>query len=223
MIRGLPGKARGKLDFRAVRSKFRLCFVRSPWDFLSLGLTSLLLANEQEFRLDGPDAQSVGLVGEFNDWKGQAMTRDKDGIWTITISLSPRTYGYKFLVNGSEWIIDPQTTLRKQVNGIENSAVEVLDGFGGAALGSSASAPVSAESPAPATTASPVVGDFPVTPGDVTSFDVPLSPKQRVETTKRRKRGRLHGEDCARRAAKLRPAKVMADPHHKRDGWRLEH
>lgn len=55
------------------------------------------------------------------------MTRGKDGSWTITIPLQPGTYGYKFLVNGSEWLIDPQTTLRKQVNGIENSAVEVTE------------------------------------------------------------------------------------------------
>ena len=47
-------------------------------------LFAFALAKQQEFRLHRPDAQSVGLVGEFNGWKSQPMARGKDGSWTIT-------------------------------------------------------------------------------------------------------------------------------------------
>ncbi len=83
------------------------------------------LAAEQEFRLEKADAQSVALAGEFNQWHGQQMSKQPDGSWNISLTLSPGSYGYKFLVNGSDWLFDPANPKRKTVNGIENSAVEV--------------------------------------------------------------------------------------------------
>src|SRR5207247_517519 len=65
------------------------------------------------------------------------------GSWSLTIPLAPGTYGYKFLVNGSDWVFDPTNSNRKTVNGIENSAIEVSS--------------TNANSPAPWTTASPIV------------------------------------------------------------------
>ncbi len=120
-----------------------------------------LSAKDVEFRLERPDAQTASLAGEFNDWKGQPMTKGTDGVWTITVPLSAGTYAYKFLVNGSEWLFDPQNQQRKQNNGIDNSAIEVTDE---SALGSVAT-------PAPAATSS----DLPVKPGEVIQFDAPLS------------------------------------------------
>ncbi len=69
-------------------------------------------ANDREFRLGKADAQSVALAGEFNHWQAQAMKKQPDGSWTLTVPLAPGTYGYKFLVNGSEWLFDP--SLRAQ-------------------------------------------------------------------------------------------------------------
>ncbi len=47
-----------------------------------LALAPPVFAEDQEFRLERPDAQSVGLAGEFNDWKSQPMAKGNNGIWT---------------------------------------------------------------------------------------------------------------------------------------------
>jgi len=62
---------------------------------------------------------------EFNGWKSVPMTKSDDGVWTAKISLSPGTYAYKFLVNGTDWVLDPDNSANKTVAGIENSAVEI--------------------------------------------------------------------------------------------------
>lgn len=82
-------------------------------------------ADEHEFRYKAPDAKSVELMCEFNGWKSVAMTKGDDGVWTAKVSLSPGTYAYKFLVNGTDWVLDPDNSAKKTVDGIENSAVEI--------------------------------------------------------------------------------------------------
>jgi 1,4-alpha-glucan branching enzyme len=67
---------------------------------LFLALVSSLLAKEQEFRFEKPDAQTVDLMAEFNQWKSLPMTKQPNGMWTIMVSIPPGTYGYKFLVDG---------------------------------------------------------------------------------------------------------------------------
>src|SRR5437870_6710676 len=86
-----------------------------------------LLAKEQEFRFEKPDSQTVDLMAEFNQWKGQPMTKEANGIWTIKVSVPPGTYGYKFLVDGKDWVFDPKNSNRKTVDGVENSSIEVRD------------------------------------------------------------------------------------------------
>lgn len=51
-------------------------------------------------------AESVHLVGDFNNWneKANPMTTDKEGNHTATISLQKgKEYQFRYLVNGSEW------------------------------------------------------------------------------------------------------------------------
>jgi len=49
-------------------------------------------------------------MGEFNDWQtSQAMRRQKDGSWRITVDLEPgREYQFRYLVDGQRWLNDPQ-------------------------------------------------------------------------------------------------------------------
>src|SRR5438128_349504 len=94
---------------------------------LFLALVSSVLAKEQEFRFEKPDAQTVDLMSEFNQWKGLAMTKQPNGIWTVKVSITPGTYGYKFLVDGKDWVFDPKNSNRKTVDGVENSSIEVRD------------------------------------------------------------------------------------------------
>lgn len=90
------------------------------------------------FTHTAPNASSVGVAGEFSNWKILPMTRGEGGTWTRTIYLRPGYYGYKFVVDG-EWIFDPNNPARKLVNDIENSAISV----GGVqpAAGAAAAAP----------------------------------------------------------------------------------
>ncbi len=53
---------------------------------LFLALVASLLANEEEFRFEKSDAQTVELMAEFNQWKGLSMTKQPNGIWTIKVS-----------------------------------------------------------------------------------------------------------------------------------------
>ena len=57
-------------------------------------------------RIAAPDATSVCLVGEFNDWNIYAnpMKRLKKGDFTLTLELDPgREYQFRYLIDGSTW------------------------------------------------------------------------------------------------------------------------
>ena len=82
-------------------------------------------AGEHEFKYKAPDAQSVELMCENNGWKGVAMTKGDDGVWKTKVDLSPGTYAYKFLVNGKDWVLDPDASSKKSVDNVENSADEI--------------------------------------------------------------------------------------------------
>ncbi|HEY4285418.1 MAG TPA: glycogen-binding domain-containing protein [Chthoniobacterales bacterium] len=82
-------------------------------------------ADEHEFRYKAPDAKSVELMGEWNGWKAIQMTKGDDGVWTAKVTLSSGTHAYKFLVNGSDWMFDPDNSNKKTVDGVENSAIEI--------------------------------------------------------------------------------------------------
>jgi 1,4-alpha-glucan branching enzyme len=83
------------------------------------------IAADHEFRFKAPDAKTVEVMGEWNGWKSVPMTKGDDGVWTAKVSLSPGTHAYKFLVNGSDWVFDPDNSAKKTVDGIENSAIEI--------------------------------------------------------------------------------------------------
>jgi 1,4-alpha-glucan branching enzyme len=82
-------------------------------------------ADEHEFKYKAPDAKTVELMGEWNGWKSIPMTKGDDGVWTAKVTLSSGTYGYKFLVDGKDWVFDPDNPAKKTVDNIENSAVEI--------------------------------------------------------------------------------------------------
>jgi len=62
------------------------------------------------FMLRAPKAKQVSLVGDFNDWsvdQNPLSDPDENGIWTISIPLDPGRYQYKFLVDGKQWVVEP--------------------------------------------------------------------------------------------------------------------
>jgi len=69
--------------------------------------------HRQTFSITAPTALSVHLVGDFTHWqeKPMALKKGRDGVWKVTVPLSPGTYHYRFLVDG-QWRDDPECTLR---------------------------------------------------------------------------------------------------------------
>jgi len=58
--------------------------------------------------------RSVAVVGDFNDWKPDATPMegpDSKGVWRTRLRLPYGVYEYRFLVNGNQWLRDPENLL----------------------------------------------------------------------------------------------------------------
>lgn len=72
-----------------------------------------------QFLLNAPDAQQVMLAGDFTGWQpAHTMTRTAPGVWTVVVALDPGVHSYAFVIDGEQWVPDP-------------NAPAVEDGFGG--------------------------------------------------------------------------------------------
>ena len=80
-----------------------------------------------EFTYDDTNAGSVSLAGDFNNWNMNAepLIQDEDGVWRVVVELGPGEYEYKFVVNGTEWIADPDNP--RVVGDYGNSGLTVGD------------------------------------------------------------------------------------------------
>lgn len=78
-----------------------------PWDIKPA--TTPTPGDRFQFVLLAPQARSVSLVGDFNDWEPARtpMQAAPHGVWTVVLPLTPGRYRYAFLLNGSEWLADP--------------------------------------------------------------------------------------------------------------------
>jgi len=63
-----------------------------------------------QFVLHADDAESVTIVGDFNDWDPYAtpLVHAGDGVWTVVVRLRPGAVRYAYLVDGTEWRADPR-------------------------------------------------------------------------------------------------------------------
>lgn len=74
-------------------------------------------------------ANSVSVAGDFNGWSKEdlPLKRGKDGSWSASIDLeSNRDYQFRYVVDGNEWVNEPEADLFIH-NGIgeENSVVSL--------------------------------------------------------------------------------------------------
>ena len=62
------------------------------------------------FEIIAPEADTVFLVGDFNDWNlsTHPCKRNAKGIWKTSIKLGPGRYEYRFFIDG-EWRNDPNS------------------------------------------------------------------------------------------------------------------
>lgn len=88
----------------------------------TIGIIRSSATVEVRFVLSAPEASSVMLAADFNQWTtdGYALERGPDGYWEITVPLRKgKSYAYNFVIDGKRWIVDP------------SSASSLDDGFGG--------------------------------------------------------------------------------------------
>src|SRR3989475_1187172 len=86
-----------------------------------------------QFVLVAPQAASVALVGDFNDWdpaRSPMQTAHGAGIWATVVRLAPGRYRYAFLVNGVEWRADPNAPAAKDDEFGTPSSVITVGGRG---------------------------------------------------------------------------------------------
>jgi enterochelin esterase-like enzyme len=79
------------------------------------------------FRLRAPKASEVLFEGDWNGVVDLPMTKDADGIWSITIGpLDPQLYGYWFMVDGVR-VIDP-SNIESERDGDHFLSLLMIDG-----------------------------------------------------------------------------------------------
>lgn len=116
--------------FRKPAGVYRYIAVAAAAAVLIIGVLVLRFAQpengslmEVHFTLAAPEASSVTLVGDFSDWEAsrhELADPDGDGVWETRVRLKKGgVYEYNFIIDGEEWIPDP------------NALMQVDDGFGG--------------------------------------------------------------------------------------------
>jgi 1,4-alpha-glucan branching enzyme len=85
-----------------------------------------------QFVLVAPAASHVALVGDFNDWDAAAtplqQASSAEGVWSVTLPLTPGRHLYAFVVDDSKWVPDPSAARAPEDDfGAPNSVIMVGD------------------------------------------------------------------------------------------------
>jgi hypothetical protein len=82
-------------------------------------------------RAGAESLSSVAVVGDFNDWnpnKHLLQDENEDGIWTATLRLEPGRYEYMFILDGQEWVPDPEAyRYVRDGFGNKNAVIEIAN------------------------------------------------------------------------------------------------
>jgi hypothetical protein len=105
-------------------------FSRSRWSAFSAGMAAAVLLVMLGFGLArytdkaevvpaapaslrlvyfAPDAETVAVMGDFNNWSGAIPLQMKGagGYWEVELSVAPGEYHYTLILNGREQVTDP--------------------------------------------------------------------------------------------------------------------
>ncbi len=84
--------------------------------------------SEVVFEFEDADAVKVSVVGSFNDWnKDKNPMKKENGIWKCSLNLKSGRHEYQFVVNDTDWIVDPKHSGNAVKNKYEgmNSIIEI--------------------------------------------------------------------------------------------------
>ena len=70
------------------------------------------------FNYANANATKVEVFGNFNDWSGGIEMTKEGNVFTYTMELPNGEYEYKFVVDGTEWILDPANSNQKNGNNV---------------------------------------------------------------------------------------------------------
>jgi len=105
-----------------------------------IGATTTMVGEQAvyvQFVLEAPDASSVAVAGDFNEWEPEValVDPDGDGIWSGRLLLPPGVHKYMFVVNGTEWMPDPLAEQWVEDGfGNRNSVLAITGGAGSGSL-----------------------------------------------------------------------------------------
>jgi hypothetical protein len=84
-----------------------------------------------QFVLVAPTAESVAVVGDFNNWglgDSALVATNHEGVWSVTAPVPAGVHRYAFVVNGKQWVADPSAPRSASDDfGMPSSALVVED------------------------------------------------------------------------------------------------
>lgn len=84
-----------------------------------------------QFVLVAPNAHSVAVVGDFNNWglnDSALVATNHEGVWSVTAPVPAGVHRYAFVVNGKQWVADPSAPRSADDDfGMPSSALVVED------------------------------------------------------------------------------------------------
>ena len=96
-----------------------------------LSLRGALAEREVEVALSAPQASTVAVVGDFNNWnpvRTRLVRSSHEGLWLAHLRLPPGVYQYSFVIDGTTWVRAPRSkTVRADGFCGENSVI-IVDG-----------------------------------------------------------------------------------------------
>jgi len=92
--------------------------------------TAAARPTEVTFAFRAPGATRVCLVGDFNGWDRDAtpLRRAATGdVWTVELPLPRGLHAYAFIVDGTDWSVDPSAPLAPETTFGRRNALLVVD------------------------------------------------------------------------------------------------
>jgi len=84
-----------------------------------------------QFVLVAPEARSVTVVGDFNNWglgDTALVAENHNGVWSVSAPVPAGVHRYAFLVNGKQWVADPTAPRSAEDDFGQPSSALVVEG-----------------------------------------------------------------------------------------------